>query len=95
MLNKFFKKTLKRNVYAVEGGFMLGSVITVIDYDEANKNYAVLSCKLDADYPTALEIPEKDIKEGIEKGVLKYIETLKRPLYRDCKKEYNLLKNTK
>ena len=91
---KVFKKdkNLVKRVYAVEGGFLIGHFITMIDYNEIEKKYDVLACKLDETEPKALQIDEKDIKEGIEKGVLTFIETLTRQIYRECKKEYKILK---
>jgi hypothetical protein len=96
-LKKLFKKTnnLKRNVYAVETGFLIGNFLTIIDFDNINKNYQVLACKIDEDRPKALEISEKDIHEGIKNGILNYVETLNKKIYKGCKKEYNLIKNTK
>ena len=96
LLNIFKKKNdFKRKVYAVESGFLLGYFLTVINYDETQKKYHVLGCKLDKEEPKALEIPEKDMIEGVSKGLLTYVDTIKRPLYRECEKEYKLIKSTK
>ena len=96
-LTKFFKRNnnLKRQVYAVEHGSLLGYFLTVIDFDEVGKKYLVLGCKMDNISSKALEIPEKDMKLGIEKKLLTYVETLGRNIFRDCKREYLLVKSTK
>jgi hypothetical protein len=89
------KKDITRKVYAVESGFLLGYFLTVIKFDETQKRYQVLGCRLDQENPKALEIPEKDMIEGINKGLLTYVDTIKRPMYRECEKEYKLIKSTK
>ena len=96
-LSQLFKKKnlLIRQVYAVESGFLIGNFITIIAFDDKTKIYSVLGTKLDENDPKALEIPEKDIKEGIEKGVLTYIDTLNCKFYKECRSEYLLLKSTK
>lgn len=95
LLNIFKKKDIRRKVYAVESGFLLGYFLTVINFDDTQKKYQVLGCRLDHEEPKALEIPEKDMIEGINKGVLTYVDTIKRTMYRECEKEYKLIKSTK
>lgn len=93
----WFKKSnkFKKQVYAVEGGGYLGYFLTVIDFDKKDKKYKVLGCKLDQVAPKAMDIPEKDMLEGIKNRLLTYVETVDRTVYRECKKQYNLLKSTK
>jgi hypothetical protein len=96
-LINFFKKSnkLEQKVYAVQTGFLIGNLLTIIEHNKDSKKYGVLACKMDELHPKALEVPEKDMEMGIEKGVLVYVETLRRGIFRDCKREYNILKGTK
>jgi len=96
-ISTLFKTTnkLQRTVYAVNTGYLIGHFLTIIDFDKDKKEYLVLACKIDEVDPKTLNIPEKDMLEGINKGVLTYVETLKRTYFRDCKKVYNFNKKTK
>ena len=93
------KKPKKRVLYAITNGSYMGVCVIFVKPEEHPKNgiYAAMAIG-DKDFDggmEAMEIPERDVNNGIKLGILDKIRTVPEELYILCCKEYTTRINKK
>lgn len=82
ILDKWFKHKLHRKIFAVTKGLFLGEMLVFIK--EEGSNYCFLSL------PTCInrKIPKEKFDFGIKNGILDFVETSPRDVYKVTVKQY-------
>jgi hypothetical protein len=82
ILDKWLKHSLHRKIFAVTKGVFLGEVLVFIK--EVQGNYCFLSL------PSCVnrKIPKEKFDFGIENGILDFVETSPRDVYKITVKQY-------
>lgn len=85
MIGKLLKKdkSLKGNIYVVEGGTYGGDYLVMMEENALNYNFLVLPDK------TRRIIEKEDFERGLQNKIVKLIEKLPNYVFEVCKKEYS------
>ena len=89
MINKLLKKdkSLKGNIYVVQGGTYGGDYLVLVEESILKYNFLVLPDKLKR------IIEKEDFERGIKNKVVKLIEKLPNYVFEVCKKEFDSINN--
>ena len=88
MIFNFFSKMKNGSVYAVQTGDYAGQFFNYIKKD--SDNYVFLSTP----NIKIVKVPKKEFDFGIEHGIVEYVETLPRNIFKVIKAQYQQLSET-
>lgn len=78
-------RRILKNLYFIKQGDKLGQFIIILDFNEKDRYYSVLSMpEGDAEM-----VSEADIKLGIKNKYIDYVKRVPNFVYETCKKEFN------
>lgn len=84
MISKFFKPKLKKgDVYAVQAGDFVGQFFNYVI--QSDKCYCFLSTPL----MEIQKVPKEKFDFAVENGIIEYVETLPRNIFKVIKAEYD------
>ena len=81
-------KCKKQSLYAVHHGDFAGQLIAFIEKREHSYNFLAMPDMKN------IEVPEKDLNEGIEKDIVQFVEILPDDIFEVVREQYKKNENT-
>jgi hypothetical protein len=87
MIKSLFKpnKSLVGNIYVVDGGTYGGDYLVLMEENALNYTFLILPDK------KKRIVTREDFKRGLDNRVVKFLEKLPSFVFKECKKEYDLI----
>ena len=85
------KRIKEKTLYAITGGDYVGRFILFLEENETT--YGALLLGEPGKGLSTIEIPKKDVQEGLENKILDKVKKLSAPIFSICQTEYNNIKS--